>query len=423
LYIIIRSKYTNIDAAQKCISNFNERLVKMFFSINTLGNDSRFSNNYNHNDVYIGLDNGWEHIFLEDTLVFYKGYCDSADLKDIIECFIDDKTPRLSGNFCVIVVEKNSTTVTHDLTRSFPLYSSNTNVITNLPYDNVKLDTVYSDRYLSIIDNSVTEHFFDRNLSVANIAITTENFLKNAIEILKNKTLALKNKNTKIFLTGGVNTMLCYALLTKYLNDEDFELITYEHLDYDEFIYKNFSTIKQNFWGYSQIHHWKTPSILASGAFGDEYFMRGPETAALWAAWHDVDILALTKTRPPGYHYAYFLKDKNKKIFQKYWNNRHSLKEQYLLESDLNNQILDMLCNDHQHWHLGNTITWTPLKDLDITKMILQLPPEDIIDQILDAKLDFMLISQLENQLLKYVSKQKNTDTFEHLINFGNLDG
>ena len=391
----------------------------MFFSINTLDNDNRFPNNYIHNGFYISIDEGWKYKYLSDTVIFYKGYCDTDNLENIILEFLTDKTPRFSGNFCIIVVEPNSVTVTHDLNRSFPLFVYQKNTITNLPYSNLEMQRVFGDRYLSLTRDLIVEHYFNWNLINVESTITLDTFLEKTINILKNKTTSLTDKNNiKIFLTGGVDTMLCYALLEKFLGDKNFELISYEHIDYDNFLYTNMSNINSSFWGYSQIHHWKEPTILASGAFGDEYFMRGPSTAALWAAWHNVDMLHLLETKASGYHTDYFLRDKNKKIFREYWNERYSIREQYSSKSDLNEQILNMLNNDHQQWHLGNTLTWTPLKEPAITKMILELPKNDIIDQLLYAKLNFELISLLNRNLLNYISGCKNQNTFEKIKYF-----
>ena len=44
-----------------------------------------------------------------------------------------------------------------------------------------------------------------------------------------------------------------------------------------------------------------------------------------------------------------------------------------------------MNLHDHQHWHLENTLTFTPFKDIEITKLILQLAPEDLIKHFKDA--------------------------------------
>ncbi len=391
----------------------------MFFSINTQDNDSRFPINHNHSGFYIGLDAGWKYKHVNSTMIFYKGYCDTDSLENIILEFLTDKTPKFSGNFCIIIVEPKSVTVTHDLSRSFPLFTCQKNTITNLPYNNAEMQRVYSDRYLSLFQDSIIEHYFGWNVTDVDSTVTVDTFLEKTLDILKNKTTNLAhNTNIKMFLTGGVDTMLCYSLLEKFLGDKNFELISYEHIDYDNFLYTNMLDIVSRFWGYRQIHHWKEPTVLVSGAFGDEYFMRGPSTAALWAAWHDVDILNLLETKAPGYHTEYFLRDKNKKIFQQYWNERYSIREQYLSENDLTEQILNMLNNDHQQWHLGNTLTWTPLKEPAITKMILKLPKNDIIDQLLYAKLNFDLISLLNTNLLDYISSSKNKNTFEKIKYF-----
>jgi hypothetical protein len=81
----------------------------------------------------------------------------------------------------------------------------------------------------------------------------------------------------------------------------------------------------------------------------------------------------------------------------------------------LNKQILNILINDHQHWHLGNTLTWTPFKDIEIAKILLQCPIEDLLPQFLDARLTKDLIIDYNPDIIDYLSKYKNHNNKENL--------
>ena len=69
---------------------------------------------------------------------------------------------------------------------------------------------------------------------------------------------------------------------------------------------------------------------------------------------------------------------------------------------------LNVNLNDHQHWHLDNTLTFTPLKDLEITKIMLRMPQEDIVAQIFDGMISKELIRRNFPDLLQFVNRHKN---------------
>jgi hypothetical protein len=113
-----------------------------------------------------------------------------------------------------------------------------------------------------------------------------------------------------------------------------------------------------------------------------------------------------------SYHYKYF---SQYDIWQTDWNNRELLQQRYPTQEGLKQQILNNLLNDHQHWHLGNTITFTPFKDLELNKLILQLPVELILGQILDSQVSRELIKSLDADCLKYISVDKSHNTLIQL--------
>jgi len=74
-----------------------------------------------------------------------------------------------------------------------------------------------------------------------------------------------------------------------------------------------------------------------------------------------------------------------------------------------------MLINDHQHWHLGHTITWTPLMNIEIVKILLQCTLEDLLPQFLDAEISKILIARYDTSLLQAISQYKNYNSGENL--------
>ncbi len=209
----------------------------------------------------------------------------------------------------------------------------------------------------------------------------------------------------RLFLTGGIDTLMIFGAFNHARVPVD--MIDYEHLEYDWFLDQNLQAIRQQHWAYTQIHHWTQPTVLVSGGCGDESMMRGPTTLALWAAWHGLDVNSMLLSRT-GYHVHYFSQPKNRQIFQDHWQRREQIKQTHATAQQLHQQILDINLNDHQHWHLGHTLTWTPLLDLELTKTVLRLDPDSMIEQVIDAALCKRVLARLFEPGLSLLSPNKN---------------
>jgi hypothetical protein len=177
----------------------------------------------------------------------------------------------------------------------------------------------------------------------------------------------------------------------------------------------NSGTLKERFWGYGQIHHWIEPCILTSGAPGDEYMLRSPTTADLLLKFNNirmVDLLNLPKWQG-CLHQEYFRMPKNYSIF-----------EQQQLTPGWNKEIMmwnlcNIIVNDWQHWHLGNTLTWTPLRDLEIFKILLRLPTNIQLTQIMNSGISQTLIERNSPGLTRLISDQKNSgNAMKNLTDF-----
>jgi hypothetical protein len=101
-------------------------------------------------------------------------------------------------------------------------------------------------------------------------------------------------------------------------------------------------------------------------------------------------------------HYTYFKRDKNLEGFAQPIDSTLS-KEQLFWE------MCNIVVNDWQHWHLGNTLTWTPLRDLEIFKLFLRLPIEQSWGQIFDSEISKKLIEKNKPGLTQLISDQKNS--------------
>jgi hypothetical protein len=394
----------------------------MFFSIDKTKQEN-FVCDFQFDNFFISVDFGWETYETEKHVVIYKGYADYHHLRDLLDELITETEPSRTGNYCAIVYHKTDNTISikSDRYRSFPIYLNNGNKVTNL----VKQDrTAWTDSLITITDNfEIIENKFDAIGTIDVSTISLEYGIESIASILDRKTKSLIDLRSSLpmafrkpihtFLSGGVDSLLVYSFLQKHT--QDYKLIKYAHVDYTDFWLMNSGDIVDN-WGYKQIHHWINPCILTSGAPGDEFMLRSPVTANIFLQNNGTDLLKMNQD-VTSLHYSYFSLPKHKKVVE-------NLASDFEVNKNLNKKELiwklcNIIINDWQHWHIENTLTWTPLRDLEIFKIILQMPYEVQIKQIFDSYISKRLISDINPQFVNLISHQKNTASMmSNLINF-----
>ena len=380
----------------------------MFFSIAS-DHKSNFSNFYKLGNFCIGTDAGWSQTELDNCTVLYKGYADCADLADLLPKIVQQVEPNLTGNFCAIVFDQHSQSIQikTDRYRGFPIYVESGQQVTNLtPQDH----TAWSDSLISLDHElNITETKFDLIGKIDTSPLSVDQVLYQVNQVLDQRTQEFLSHNqlpVQAFLSGGVDSLLVYSYLQKFT--DQYQLVKCQHVDYDRFWMSNSGTLKTQFWAYNQIHHWIEPCVLTSGAPGDEYMLRSPVTIDLWLKFHQqniIDLLNQSEWRS-SLQYTYFNKQKNIEIFQQQildstWN-----------ESQLHWELCNIVANDWQHWHIGNTLTWTPLKDLEIFKLFLRLPADQGLGQIMNSDISIRLIEQNKSGLSTFISDQKNSNNY-----------
>ena len=321
-------------------------------------------------------------------------------------------TKGLPGNYLTLTWNNNRIDVNHDLTRCFPLWwNQKTQTLTNLLGTG---DRIWADQQVAVVDGHLVTNTVDVVGQISNVTITLDQAVDAIISNLVQKAKSLTHPS-KLFVTGGVDTLTLLALVE--YTATPCEILDYEHFEYDEFTNLNINNLKKQYWAYNQIHHWRKPTTLISGAYGDEFLFRGPHNIALWAAWHDIEINKITKSAT-GYHVGYFRKPENEVIFQSAFHRRSTIKSLYPTYTDLVNKIIITNANDFQHCHLGNTITWTPFKDPNLTKIVLQLSQQDLLEHIIDATVNKQIIARLYPKALELLSPTKNHNSrqFLHML-------
>lgn len=366
----------------------------MFFTL-SFNKDTRLPNHTLINNWWFSYDDGWSNTKNR----WFKGYY-QPDCKH--------------GNYVEINTVNSNISIIHDQYRSFPLWwDDSTTTLTNLLGQG---KSIYADDLVLLTNDGIelTKQDIIGKIPQNTVSLdqVVEKIEKNLIDKVKDLADNYNYLPKKLFVSGGIDTLMLYSLIKQ--KNLPVDVVDYQHLDYDWFLNNNLENIKSQHWGYNQIHHWRQSTMLITGACGDEFLFRGPYTIALWAAWYNIEIEKFIKTSS-GYHSNYFLKEKNISTFRKFYENRKQIQEQYPTKIDLFRQILNINANDHQHWHIGNTITWTPFKDLELTKIILQLSVEDLMQQILDAKVNKTIMERLYPQSLCFLSKSKNYRSRENL--------
>lgn len=347
----------------------------------------------------VSTDQGWKLTSHGSTQILYKGYADHGLIDSLLPQILDSDIPVLTGNFCVLAVEKDCLTVRTDLYRSFPIYVDHSSV-NNLIKTN---QTIWADSVVSVnSDFSINEVRFDVIGKIDPNSLTRDQVLQEIVKRLDAKTCAFVNNNTypiKIFLSGGVDSLLVYSFLKKHTSK--FNLVLGEHLDWDYFWMKNSGDITKN-WGYNQIHHWNDDCVLTSGSPGDEFMLRGPVTTDLFLKYHGITIADLLKeSQWKDCYSSYFMRSSYQEIFS-------TQKPTSKTTSQLHWDLCNIIVNDWQHWHLGRTLTWTPLRDLEIFKLMLNLSPEEAIPQIMNSQLSIDIIEHNCPGLSAAISKKKN---------------
>lgn len=369
----------------------------MFFSISH-DNNADFSHHWAWQSVIVNTDAGWNQVITGNQLVVYKGYAESGKLIDLLPVILQQSEPMLLGNFCVIVVDSHTIKIKTDRYRGFPIWADKKE-ITNL-YELTQ--TIWTNTYVeSDLDLNLTQQKFNVIGKIDVSPISTAKALDQIDQILLTRTANFVKHNTlpiRSFLTGGVDSLLVYSYLVR--SNAPVEVIDYLHIDYDHF-WKSNSHHLEKFWGYNQIHHWNEPTVLASGAPGDEFMLRSPTTASMYLQFHQLNIPDLLQANPNCLHRDYFSQVKNLNAIQK----PYAVARQEHMVWD----VCNTLVNDWQHWHIGNTLTWTLLRDIEVLKLLLRIPVESAIGQIINSNLSAELIERNIPGATAWISDQKNT--------------
>lgn len=365
----------------------------MFFSINKKI-DYSFPNRVKWGEYFVHYDNGWH---THENYIF-KGFLKNKFLNitsiDEIKKITDDE-----GNFCVIFYENDQIFLTTGNKQKFPIfYHAQEEIISNLYISDKKLIAPVT------IGKSITG-VVNENLEFEDLNISDTDVIDKIDSLLESSIIDFNYEEpVKIYLTGA-DTLLIAAYILK--NKIPYELVSGEHLEMDYFLCHHRSTIRENFWSYSTVQHWKNKTMLLTGGHGDETLLRDPIQAQAYLKFYNEDLISICKNHE-HYHSYHFLKNKNLIAYEKYKDLN------FKNENDMKSWLLNLFRRDYQHWHIGNTFLYSPFDNIDLLKLSLNLSYETARKQLLDAWLSKELIRRNRPGLLKLLSPLKNYNYYKN---------
>ncbi len=369
----------------------------MFFALTHTIKDNFPCQHTLPNGLVLNTDQGWETHHINDYHIVFKGYANRYTSQHLVQLLIDQHTPSIKGNFCAVITHNNTTKIIHDTDRSFPMWTDS-NTITNLqPLE----QQIWADCVLTVNkDFKITRDWY-KPYHKPQTQLTDQQIVEQLHETLLEtyeQFLSHNTKPIKMFLSGGIDTTTSWAYLDHFT--KNYEMVDYEYMKFTDFYKKNTSLVRQH-WGYLQIHLWDEDCVLVTGGNGDENFLRGPNTLGMALKQHDVKFKHILE--PNDYHYWYLTqKDIDAEIDQ--W---------YADTDDVHDWILNRNINDHQHWHLDRTITFTPFKDIGLLETILCASKDLLVAQAKNGDINRQLIAKLDASKLDKISTQKNYNHME----------
>lgn len=369
----------------------------MFFSIDK-NIDITFPNHTRLGDMIVNHDNGW---VVKENFI-YKGVSSkgllSLDTIDDVKKYRQEK-----GTFCIFYLESNTIKISTGKKQKFPIF---------IDYTNHKVSNLYETSYtahngFSIDQNQITIEqssdlvFLEKNL-------TDNDILKKINQQLENSLINFSyNKPFKLFVTGGFDTLLIASYVLK--NKIPYELVLGEHAEMDHFTCYHRNRLIKSFWAYRTIQHWKQPTVLLTGAHGDETLLRDATQAFLFLKHHGENLITTVEKDESLYQSFHYRKPECLETYRSLENLN------FESETQLKSWMLNVFSKDYQHWHLGNTLFFSIFDDLDLLDLSLNLSYEKIKNQLLDGELCRTLISMNRPGLLQLLSKNKNHNYFEKL--------
>lgn len=358
----------------------------MFFYIshNEPVNKKPLTEMHKVNNYCVQLDKAWHRV----GDIFFKGYAIGQTLKSKVQ---SHNFSTAKGNY-VILDFSQTPSIYCDDSRSFPLFFNN-NTLTNI--NDSLLEPIYFDG--SAI-NENNQWKWCKGDSKNSIQFDPEHKTYNKTEIVDlvcNYLITVTQQlDTDLPIIAanspGVDSTLVrsafdYCNLTYSLGDLSARAKSLYYLG----------------WGYKQLHITDTPHMQLTGFCGDELLLRNPLYCQWLLDYHNIDLVKQFDNIDYCYMKGFFNAKYRDKLLKR--------DQTFKIQANGFNHTANVAVNDFQMWHFDHTITFTPLRNLDLATECLYADPDTILDQVMHAGISKAVIEKLNAKNLASVEKHKNT--------------
>ncbi len=341
---------------------------------------SPFSNTRKIGQFTVSMDAGWQ----TNGDVLYKGYCVEQPLEQKI---IDRNFSEQTGNYVILDFKGGGCGVHYDNSRSFPMYYDE-HTVTN--YHDASLTAVWFDGAVRY-QNHRWEFMYRKENAIkcpaTLITLTKEQLVDRYCQYL----VRCCNIKTKLPFycanSNGVDSLIIKSAF-------DYCGIDYKLVDH------NSERMKDLGWGYKQIFVTDTPHIQLTGFCGDELLLRNP----LYVQWlldpHNIKLSDEFDKVEHSYMKGFFDKNYKAKV-QDHVGKFKTFAEAY-------EHTANVAVNDYQIWHVDQTITFTPFRNIQMALECFRADPDTMLDQVIHAGLSKDIIRKLNKRNLELISTHKN---------------
>jgi hypothetical protein len=331
----------------------------------------------------VSTDAGWH----SKGHVLYKGYCVDQSLEQKVT---DRNFIEQSGNYVILDFSDGGASIRYDNSRSFPMYYDGHRV-TN--YQDTSLTAVWFDGAVKYRDNKWEFEFRKEN------KIKYPSGMKNL-----NKEQLVDRYCEYLVSCCNIKTPLPFFCANS--NGVDSLVIKsafdYCGIDY-QLVDNNSKRLKYLGWGYKQIFVTDTPHIQLTGFCGDELMLRNP----LYVQWlldpYNINLIDEFDKVEHSYMKGFFNKKYKEKILINFGKIK-TIPEAY-------EHMTNVAVNDYQIWHIDQTLTFTPFRNIKMALECLRADPDTMLDQVIHAGLSKDIIRRLNKRNLDLISTHKNDVT------------
>jgi hypothetical protein len=320
-------------------------------------------------DTGLFLDKGWTKV----NSAWYKGYSTECNLRESLDKILNGYKPK--GIWCVIALDDDGYKTYHPEICPFP-----SDGITNLHNVTGSCSASFN------VDSSVN---------------SIDTVVDTALSILVNSCQGYAKYNSdilNIWCTGGLDSVLLLAICEK----ANIPYNLYAHKSHSAYHVEHETEftkyVKNTFPNYQFMSVFSNKTVLGTGYGGDTYFCRHPVQINLLA--NSLGLTAHDVVKSDHYVYPY--------LKRPMFNNMDHVSYQ-VSEEEVKTRILHGITQWLHVWHLDNTITFTPYNDISLTKIILTLPVQMLIEASLDGTIQKKAIEKCNPEFLSLVDKQKNS--------------